>query len=123
MTSAPRESPLSLIIAFPENAGVLMAIHLRPYRLFGLIKGQPIEIKSAIRWRSVEANRIGFEFKDLAPGIEKSLKTLFSNKLNNSSKKSSRKASSSRQLKDEQDFSHDSPRGHSSGLRIPGSAR
>ena len=55
----------------PEKAEVSMFIHLRPHRLFGLLKGQPIETKSVIRWHSVEANRIGFEFVDLIPGQRK----------------------------------------------------
>ena len=55
----------------PEKAQVNMAIHLRPYRLFGLLKGPPIETTSVIRWRSVEANRIGFEFTDLTPSHKK----------------------------------------------------
>jgi hypothetical protein len=51
----------------PEIAQVTMFIQIRPYRLFGLLRGPPLETKSVIRWRSVEANRIGFEFVDLQP--------------------------------------------------------
>lgn len=55
----------------PETAEVTMFMQIRPYRLFGLLRGPPLETKSVIRWRSAQANRIGFEFVNLQPNQRK----------------------------------------------------
>ena len=55
----------------PKDAHVKMEIHLRPYRFFGFVQGPPIEAASSIRWRSENANRIGFEFENLLPANRK----------------------------------------------------